>query len=180
MAQSASSVSNKEPYMIFRLGGRKFAVPISNVLEVIEGNNLTTLPQTSDYVVGISNCRGKVIPIINTLKRLSLPADNNQSGNGYIVVFEVETDFGNKTFGATVDKVLSVGDFLRSEIKEMDVLQPGVSSTTYIKGVIECDGEYVLVVMPSKFISADDFSDISKMVSDNIWNNNNSNNVSKA
>ena len=77
---------------------------------------------------------------------------------------------------ASEDKTL----FSTSEIKEMDVLQPGVSSTSYIKGVIECDGEYVLVVMPSKFISADDFSDISKMVSDNIWNNNNSNNVSKA
>ncbi|MBO4244330.1 MAG: chemotaxis protein CheW [Bacteroidales bacterium] len=178
MPQSAPSSQNKDAYMIYRVGGHLYAAPINCVLEVILTENLLPLPDASSYIAGITNFRGKVIPVIDTVKRLALP-DATPSGNKYTVVFEVDTDGGVKTFGAFVDKVLSVGEYVRGEIKEVDIMPSGVSSPSYIKGVIEHDGAFVIVVSPAKLISTEDFTAVSEEAARQLWNNNATNNVSE-
>lgn len=166
MPQSTPSVQNKDAYMVYRVGGRMYAAPVSCVLEVILTESLLPMSDAASYIVGITHFRGKVIPVIDTLKRLSLPSDGKDT-NAYTVVFEVETDMGIRTFGALVDKVLSVGEFSRSEIKDVDVMLSDFTAPSYIKGVIEQDGGYIIVVSPSKLISNEDYSKINNNVSYN-------------
>ncbi len=166
MPQSSPSNSNKDTYMVYRVGGHLYAAPISSVIEVILTESLISLPDASTYVAGIVHFRGKVIPVIDTVKRLALPF-NGDNSYSYIVVFAVEVDGINRTFGALVSKVLSVGDYSRADIRDVDVMPSDIGSPSYIKGVIEHDNEYIIVVLPAKFISNEDYSNINNNVSEN-------------
>ena len=166
MPQSAPSVQNKDAYMVYRVGGHRYAAPVSSVLEVVLTESLLPMSDVSSYIAGIIHFREKVIPVIDTVKRLSLPSEGHDK-NTYIVVFEVETNTGSRTFGALVDKVLSVGEYTRNEIKEVDALPSDFAAPSYIKGVIEQEDGYIIVVSPTKFISSEDYSKINNNVSDN-------------
>ncbi len=166
MPQSAPTVQNKDAYMVYRVGGHLYAAPVNCVLEVVLTESLISLPDASTYIAGIAHFRGKVIPIIDTVKRLALPF-NGDNSYSYIVVFEVEVDGINRTFGALVSKVLSVGEYSRAEIREVDVMPSDIGSPSYIKGIIEHDNEYIIVVSPAKFISNEDYSNITNNVSEN-------------
>ena len=166
MPQSAPTVQNKDAYMVYRVGGHLYAAPVICVLEVVLTESLISLPDASTYIAGIAHFRGKVIPIIDTVKRLALPF-NGDNSYSYIVVFEVEVDGINRTFGALVSKVLSVGEYSRAEIREVDVMPSDIGSPSYIKGIIEHDNEYIIVVSPAKFISNEDYSNITNNVSEN-------------
>ena len=152
--------------MVYRVGGHLYAAPVNCVLEVVLTESLISLPDASTYIAGIAHFRGKVIPIIDTVKRLALPF-NGDNSYSYIVVFEVEVDGINRTFGALVSKVLSVGEYSRAEIREVDVMSSDIGSPSYIKGIIEHDNEYIIVVSPAKFISNEDYSNITNNVSEN-------------
>ena len=166
MPQSAPTVQNKDAYMVYRVGGHLYAAPVNCVLEVVLTESLISLPDASTYIAGIAHFRGKVIPIIDTVKRLALPF-NGDNSYSYIVVFEVEVDGINRTFGALVSKVLSVGEYSRAEIREVDVMPSDIGSPSYIKGIIEHDNEYIIVVSPAKFISNEDYSNTTNNVSEN-------------
>lgn len=166
MPQSTPSVQNKDAYMVYRVGGHRYAAPVSCVLEVILTESLLPMSDASSYIAGITHFRGKVIPVIDTLKRLSLPSDGHDT-NAYTVVFEVETDSGTRTFGALIDKVLSVCNFTRNDIKEVDALPTDFAAPSYIKGVIEQEDGYIIVVSPTKFISSEDYSKINNNVPNN-------------
>ena len=163
MAVSSSSSQSRVPYMIYRAGGHKYALPVCNVLEVTLSGKLLPFAETAPYVAGITNYRSNVIPVIDTVKRFALPSDAG-GAKGYTVIIEVETDCGKKVFGALVDKVIFVGEFARDEVKAVDCQQGEPFFDTYIKGVLEQDGEFVLVIDPEKIISKEDFSAISEAV----------------
>ncbi|MBR4440676.1 MAG: chemotaxis protein CheW [Bacteroidales bacterium] len=163
MAVSSSSSQSRVPYMIYRVGGHKYALPVSSVIEVTLSGKLLPFADTAPYVVGITNYRSIVIPVVDTVKRFSLPSDAG-GDKGYTVIIEVETDCGRQVFGALVDKVIFVGEFARDEVKPVDCQQGEPFFDTYIKGVIEQDGEFVLVINPEKIISKEDFSAVSEAV----------------
>ena len=166
MPQSTPSVQNKDAYMVYQLGGRRYAAPVSNVIEVVLSNSIMPVSDSTSYIAGILHFRGRVIPVIDTVKRLSL-SSNKDNPNTYTVVFEVETDGVKRTFGALIDKVLSVTEFSHGEIKDVEDLPSEMTTPSYVKGVVENDGSFIIVVSPSKFISNDDYSNINNNVSDN-------------
>ncbi|MCQ2973803.1 MAG: chemotaxis protein CheW [Bacteroidales bacterium] len=161
----------KDSYMLFQVGGRKYAVSVNNVLEVTETSSLSPLPGAPAYVEGVIKFRDEVLPVINTMKRLGIaPLNNNDKPNEYNVIFEVDTDLGTKRFGALVDKVLSVVDYADDEIKIVDDLQKCAVAAPYIKGVVvENSNEFIFVILADKIISINDYKSINKVLPDDFW-----------
>ncbi len=88
-------------YIGFILGKNEYTVPILKVQEIIKLPQITKMPGVPYYVEGVTNLRGRVIPIINLKRILGIPEENNA---GKVIVISS----GKITFGALVDDITGV------------------------------------------------------------------------
>jgi purine-binding chemotaxis protein CheW len=105
-AESKTNIANAKDALqlvSFNIGDEEFAINILNIQEIIRLTDITRAPHAPEFVIGVINLRGKVIPIINLRMRLGLPRVNDDS-NSRIIVVECET----KIIGFLVDKVNEV------------------------------------------------------------------------
>lgn len=147
------------------------AVPVNNVIEVAESDSINPLPGAPDFVVGIKKFRQEIVPIIDTVQRLSIPkVPSKDVPNKYAVMFEISTNGGIKKFGALVDKVLNVVDLYATDIKTLESPHDSLSGAAFVKGVLTSDeGLFVYVLSPEKFFSNQDLQRIEKaMPSDSL------------
>src|SRR3972149_1435736 len=82
----------------FRLGNEEFSLDILRVQEIIRQMEITRVPKAPDFVEGVINLRGKVIPVLDLRKRFGLGADSSPNETRIIVV-----EGGNRTVGLKVD-----------------------------------------------------------------------------
>jgi purine-binding chemotaxis protein CheW len=154
-------MDNKNSFILFRAGGRNFAVSVSNVLEVTESKNISPLPGAPAYVAGIKKFRDEAIPVINTVERLDIePLENSDTPGKYVAVFEISTPGGIKRFGSLVDKVLSVTELNVSTIKVADEIDKAMAPAPYIKGVVNTGQDFIYVLLPEYFFTKSDLQKI--------------------
>lgn len=151
----------KESFILFRAGGRNFAVSVTNVLEVTENKDISPLPGAPDYVVGIKKFRDEVIPVVNTVERLDIKAEQTEDIPGkYVAVFEINIPTGHKKFGILVDKVLSVSEMNVSAIKVADEIDKALAPAPYIRGVVNSEQGFIYVLSPEHIFSKKDLQKI--------------------
>ena len=129
----------------FSIGSERFGVEILVVQEIIMMSNITEIPNSPDFVEGVINLRGNIIPVLDLRKRLRLRGyrDFGEYAPGTrILVVEIE---GNVT-GFIVDSVAKVISVPTSKISPPpDIIVAGVQSQ-YINGVVHLD-EGILVIL---------------------------------
>jgi purine-binding chemotaxis protein CheW len=96
----------------FRLGGEEYAVPVADVREVLKIIQLTTVPNTPDYILGVMSLRGTMLPIIDLCRRFGLPAGVQDEKSRIVVVSSADEEVG-----LLVDRVTGVFSILPDEIK---------------------------------------------------------------
>ncbi|BCX78810.1 chemotaxis protein CheW [Campylobacter sp. 19-13652] len=84
----------------FVVGEEEYAIPILNIQEIIKPIEFTRVPSVPDYVLGVFNLRGNVIPLIDLRKRFSLSAGKQTSSTRYIVMKE-----GDNIAGFVIDRL---------------------------------------------------------------------------
>ena len=165
----------KEPYITFRVGGRECAVPVSNVVEVAEADSINPLPGAPEFVVGIKKFRQKILPIIDTVRRLSIPpVESSDIPNKYAIMFEIHTNSGPKCFGALVDKVVNVTELNLSDIRTLDAADDSLAGAAFVRGVLPSDDKhFTYVLAPELFFTYQDLQRIEKAMpldsSDDTW-----------
>jgi len=115
--------------VVFQLAGETYGVDINHVQEIIRMQNITEIPRTPDFIEGVINLRGRVIPVIDLHKRFNLPlADATQ--NTRIMVVELD----QMTVGMIVD---SVSEVLRLPAASIEPPPPMISGVdvAYLEGV---------------------------------------------
>lgn len=127
-------------YVSFNLDNEKYAVDINNVEEIIRYTEVTPVPRASDFVEGIINIRGKVIPVVDLKKKLGLGAITS-TANVRIII----TLINNKKIGFMVDSVNEVIRIDDSVIDEAPSVSINVDSS-YIKGVAKTDKGLVIIL----------------------------------
>ncbi len=96
----------------FRLDNEDYAIAITKIQEIILMKPITRIPQVPDFIEGLINLRGSVIPIVNLRKRFGLPARQVDDDTRTIVV-----NIHDKTVGCTVDAVTQVMRINRDQIQ---------------------------------------------------------------
>ena len=114
---------------IFRLASEEYAIDISHVSEIRKMINITRVPRTSDYYLGVMNLRGSVLPVIDLKKRLSLP-NAKQTDDSRIIILKVD----DIPFGVTVDAVSEVTIIDKSNIEPPSSVDTNVEKK-FINGV---------------------------------------------
>lgn len=139
----------------FTIGSEQFAVEILMVQEIIMMSDITEIPSAPDFVEGVINLRGNIIPVLDLRKRLRLRArgttDRSKPGTRILVV---EID-GNVT-GFIVDTVSKVLTLPAARIlPPPDIIVAGVQSQ-YFRGVIHLDDSIVVVLDFRKILSPEE------------------------
>lgn len=134
----------------FKIGAEEFGVDITKVQEINSMVEITKAPQAPNYVEGVINLRGKVIPIIDLRKRMGMDLKENDK-NTRIVVVDIE----NFVMGMIVD---SVSEALRIPVSTIEP-PPDIATGTdaeYIQGVAKLEDRLLIFLDLSKVINIDE------------------------
>ena len=117
-AGEGRSVKGREgKYLTFSLSGEEYGIGILKVKEIIGMMAITRIPQTPEYVKGVINLRGKVIPVIDLRSKFGLET-GEYTERTCVVVVEVSRDEGHVLIGSIVDSVSEVLNIRQTEIEE--------------------------------------------------------------
>jgi purine-binding chemotaxis protein CheW len=138
----ASAALDEQQFVTFRLGDGEFGIPIAKIQEIDRASKMTRVPRTADYVDGITNLRGEVVPVINARKRFNLPQKEADERTRVIIM-----ELGGVKTGLLVDSVREVLNLATKDISP----PPASLSTTidrqYISGIGKVDGDKRMIVL---------------------------------
>ena len=106
----------KDSYLSFTLGTEKFATHVDKVLNILEMRTITKVPQAPEYMKGVINLRGNVLPVIDLRIKLNIEA-KAYSVDTCIIVFNLTTKSDNLIVGALVDDVNEVLELGEGDIE---------------------------------------------------------------
>ena len=141
--------TQKEKYLTFVLDNESYGIGINNVTEIIGIQPITLIPELPDYIKGIINLRGKIIPVMDVRLRFKKSFREYNDRTCIIVV-----DMNDLSIGLIVDSVSEVLIILDQDI----VPPPNLNkiSNKYIRGIGKIDKEVKLILDCDKLISDDD------------------------
>jgi len=134
----------------FSLGNEEFAVDILKVQEINRMIEITKVPKSPDFVEGVINLRGKVIPIVDLRKRFGLNPKENDKQTRIIVV-----DINGKVIGLVVDSVSEVLRLPSETIEPPPPMVAGVDAQ-YISGVGKLDNRLLILLDLNKILSTEE------------------------
>ena len=142
----AEAIANETTqYLSFKLGDEVFALDIAKVREVLEFTTVTKVPQTPDFMRGVINLRGGVVPVIDMKLKFGMD-ETEKSINTCVIITEVEMDDGELTvLGALADSVQEVFDMHEDEIEPAPRLGTQLN-TEFLKGMGKKDDEFILLL----------------------------------
>ncbi|TXT46342.1 MAG: purine-binding chemotaxis protein CheW [Limisphaerales bacterium] len=141
-------------YLTFTLGHESYGIPVLKVREIIRHTNITAVPQLPDYVKGILNLRGKVIPIVDLRLKFRLGAAEIAERT-CIVVVQVRRASGNRALmGLIVDGVEAVANIAARDIEPTPDFGTTLD-TAYILGVAKLEGSVISLLDIDQVISAE-------------------------
>jgi purine-binding chemotaxis protein CheW len=140
-----ASTTGGEQLVIFDLGGQEYAIPVLHTREIIKMAEVTPIPRAADFVEGVINLRGRIVPVINLHKRLNLKRAENTRDTRIIVV-----EHNEASVGIIVDRVQEVGRYSPEEIERPESVTKG---NEYISGVIKKDDRLWLLLQLERVLS---------------------------
>jgi len=143
-------------YLTFTLGGEEYGIGILKIKEIIGMMAITSVPQTPDFVKGVINLRGKVIPVIDLRLRFNIAATGFTERTCIIVV---EIDCADKTLmiGLVVDAVSEVLNILTEDIEDAPAFGTELN-TDYIMGMAKMDGGVKILLDIDRVLNTDEIS----------------------
>lgn len=143
-----------DSYLTFVMNQEYFAVSVTKVTELLEMQTITHVPRSPEFMRGVINLRGAVVPVIDTRIKFMLPgvADTIDT---CIVVMNIEADHEIVKVGAIVDSVSEVIEVPADKILPL----PAVGKKEriqFIQGVIKVDEKFIMVLDVDKVFSTDD------------------------
>lgn len=138
----------------FRVGGELFGAPISAVQEIVRVPAITQIPQAPEFVEGVINLRGRVIPVVDMRRRLGSLADaTGEHSKSRILVIEA----GGRLVGVVVDEVSEV---LKLSEERVEAAPPMISglSNQYINGVGKLDGRLLILIDIERVLTGEELA----------------------
>ncbi|MFP4023222.1 MAG: chemotaxis protein CheW [Thiohalospira sp.] len=141
-------------YLSFKLGDEEFAAHVGKVLNILEMTKITEVPKAPEYMKGVINLRGTVLPVVDTRIKFGM-TPTEYTSNTCIVVMEVELDNDMVQVGALVDSVQAVLEIDDSQIQP----PPSIGSkykSEFIYGMVKVDEKFIMLLDMEKVFSSDE------------------------
>jgi purine-binding chemotaxis protein CheW len=154
MENVQNSITNS--YLTFKIEDEVFAANVSKVLSILELSKITKLPRTPEYIRGVINLRGTVLPIVDLRIKFGLTPTEFTS-NTCILVLEINIENTSVKLGALVDSVQEV-----LEIEDKDILAPPNIGTKFqsdfIEGMFKAENSFIMILSMDMIFTHDELT----------------------
>lgn len=148
LAESANPTAINETanqYLTFLLNGEEYGIEILKVQEIKSWGPYTPLPRSPDFVLGVINLRGAIVPILDLRARLGLPSTEVSSTTA-IIIITAEYEQQVRTMGLVVDSVSEVNQLLPQDIQQASEVNSNVDPDGYISAFGRVDEKLIILL----------------------------------
>ncbi len=149
-----AALQDQQQYLTFMLGGEVFAIGILAIKEIIEYGNLTEVPMMPDYIRGVINLRGSVVPVVDLSARFGRKG-TELTRRTCIVIIEVASEQEKQVIGVVVDAVNEVLEIPADQIEPPPAFGAKIR-TDFIRGMGKVGGKFVIIMNVDNVLSIDD------------------------
>jgi len=153
-----TSINKKISYINFKIGSENFAINVFKVLEILQLEELTHIPNSSDFVLGVLNFRGSIVPVIDMHKRFN--TKTQADCNKMIIIVDADNSEKKVLMGLFVDEVTDVIEFDYKSIRTVPDL--GIRyNPEFLEGFVENDNKFIMVLNTDRVLSISELSEVS-------------------
>jgi purine-binding chemotaxis protein CheW len=151
-----SDITEKAQYLSFRLSEEFFALNVTQVREVLDMCPITRVPRSPEFMRGVINVRGSVIPVVDLRRKFGIPQADT-SVNTRIIVIELTLEGEKTVIGAVADAVHEVVELDPANIEA----SPTIGSrwrTDFIKGIGKQNEQFIIILDIDRIFSSDELA----------------------
>lgn len=151
---NATITAEAGQYLTFTLDEEVFALSIHKVREVLDFTPVTKVPQTPDFMLGVINLRGSVVPVMDLRLKFGMTR-TERTVSTCIIITEVTLDGETMQVGALADSVQEVMELERDQIEPPPRIGTRLKSR-FIQGMGKRDGDFVIIIDIDRVFSAEE------------------------
>ena len=157
-AENESSGDDIVLYLTFSLEKELFGIHVSEVREVIEYKQVFKMPRVPDYLKGVINLRGEVVPVIDLNSRFYNKI-SGITGTTAIVIVEMDDDSHKIPIGIMIDQVKAVTELYENKIESVPEIGSKIR-TDFIEGIGKVEDQFVILLNVKNILNIEELSDI--------------------
>ena len=158
--EEGQGLGRSEKYLTFNLAGEQYGLEILNVKEIIGLMDITRVPRIPDFVRGVINLRGKVIPVIDLRKKFAMESTEDTEQTCIIVV-DILQESVSLQMGIIVDSVSEVLDIQEDTVEETPTFGTAVK-TNFIKGIAKTKGGVKILLNIEEVLTTDELQSVAE------------------
>ena len=160
---SASNIAGEKvtQFLTFVLNDEVYGINILNIKEIIDYGNVTKVPMTPDFIAGVINLRGSVVPVIDLAIRFSKPT-STKTKRSSVVILDLEHEGEDLEIGITVDVVNEVLDIVSGEIEPSPSFGTKIR-TDFISGMGKVNNQLLVLLDIENILSIDELSIVNEV-----------------
>lgn len=149
-----SIITETRQYLTLKLNDEIFGVDVAQVREILDYVKITKVPQTPDFMCGVINLRGSVVPVVDMNLKFGMQK-SEKTVNTCIVVVEVNLEDTTTVIGALVDSVQEVFEIEPHNIEPAPKIGTKLK-TDFIKGMGKQDDKFIIILDIDKVFTTDE------------------------
>jgi purine-binding chemotaxis protein CheW len=153
---ASATATETMQYLTFKLSDEVFALDITKVREVLDFTAITKVPRTPEFMRGVINLRGSVVPVVDMRLKFRM-SKTEQSVNTCIIIVEVAVDQETTILGCLADSVQEVMDLEPDQILPAPKIGTKLN-TEFIKGMGKKDDHFIIILDIDKVFSAEEIA----------------------
>lgn len=158
LAEENEEDTQADKYLIFRTGEEQFGIPIQHVTEIVELQKITRVPEMPDFIRGVMNLRGLVIPLIDVRLRFNI-AEKEYDDRTCIVIIRVK----EKHVGLIVDRVSEILEIHQDHVSAPPQFKRDGVRNRYIQGLGKVGDEVKILLNVEEILHEDELAVIGEM-----------------
>lgn len=147
-----------DTFLSFIVCDELYAVNVTKVLEVLEKQNITRVPNAPDYIKGIINFRGEVVPVFESRKKFNLPSRSDDA-SFVIIVLDLSHEGDVFRIGAIVDRVKDVISIDEQDIKPVPPMSKEFN-TEFLDGIFKQGDHFIMLLDVEKVFTGEELSEM--------------------
>ena len=151
---AAETILETTQYLTFKLEDELFALDIGKVREVLDFTTITKVPQTPDYMRGVINLRGSVVPVVDLRLKFGMTVAE-KTVNTCVIIVEVNMDGEKVVMGAMADAVQEVLDLEPEQIEPPPRIGTKLK-TDFIKGMGKHAEQFIIILDIDRVFTAEE------------------------
>jgi len=152
-----------QTYLSFKLSEEVFAINVSKVINILEMSNITKIPKAPEYMKGVINLRGTVLPVVDLRIKFGLPK-KEATVDTSIIVLSIDFNGEPILIGTMVDAVREVLELKNNEISPAPTIGAKYNSG-FIEGMWRIDEKFIMILDIDKVFSTDEVIDFKEQLS---------------